>query len=271
MNGFAQRLAQLRKRRRWTQEQLARQLPISFQAVSKWENGQSLPDITQLPKLAALLGVSIDTLLGYMPQDTAATQYKTFYAGSDYYWGLEPSPLCYEILRLKPPVRSWSVLDIGCGEGKDAVFLARNGYTVTAFDIAQTGLDKGRKLAQRHQVSCRFLQADINTFQPDEHYDIIFSSGVLQYLALELRRSCLHDYKTHTKPHGIHVLNVFVQKPFIPAAPDEETPRTLWHSGELAYLYHDWRFHQMTEDIFDCTSGHIPHQHCMDTIIAEKI
>ncbi len=38
----------------------------------------------------------------------------------------------------------------GCGEGKDAVFLARNGYIVTAFDLSETGIEKGKKLAERN-------------------------------------------------------------------------------------------------------------------------
>ena len=43
-------------------------------------------------------------------------------------------------MRIKPPVKPYKVIDIGCGEGKDAVFLARNGYDVTAFDVSEQGL-----------------------------------------------------------------------------------------------------------------------------------
>ena len=48
-------------------------------------------------------------------------------------------------------------MDIGCGEGKDAVFLARNGYKVTAFDIAESGLAKGRELAERNGAYVDFF------------------------------------------------------------------------------------------------------------------
>lgn len=53
-----------------TQEQIAAHVGVSRAAVSKWEKGQSYPDITLLPKLATYFNISIDTLLGYEPQLT---------------------------------------------------------------------------------------------------------------------------------------------------------------------------------------------------------
>ena len=52
-----------------TQEELAEFLGISFQAVSKWETGTTLPDITLLPKLAAFFGVRIDELFSVSHED----------------------------------------------------------------------------------------------------------------------------------------------------------------------------------------------------------
>ena len=45
------------------------------------------------------------------------------------------------------------------GKGKDAVFLARNGYHVSAFDLAETGVEKGRALASQHGVYVDFFTA----------------------------------------------------------------------------------------------------------------
>ena len=89
------------------------------------------------------------------------TDYEKRYGNEAYYWGLQPNELCYEIMKIKPPVKPYRVLEIGCGEGKDAVFLAKNGYLVTAFDAAQTGIDKARSLAKRHGVQIDFFQADV--------------------------------------------------------------------------------------------------------------
>ncbi|MBQ9746531.1 MAG: helix-turn-helix transcriptional regulator [Clostridia bacterium] len=55
----------LRKKRGITQEQLAESIGVSFQAVSKWETGIALPDITLAPILASYFGVSMDTLFDF--------------------------------------------------------------------------------------------------------------------------------------------------------------------------------------------------------------
>ena len=60
---FSNNLKQFRKQKQLSQEQLAEQLGITTQAVSKWECSLSYPDIDLLPQLADLFGVSIDTLL----------------------------------------------------------------------------------------------------------------------------------------------------------------------------------------------------------------
>lgn len=61
---FGQRFARLRKSKGYTQEQIADKVNISYQAVSKWENDISSPDISILGELANILGVTIDELLG---------------------------------------------------------------------------------------------------------------------------------------------------------------------------------------------------------------
>ncbi len=60
---LGQRISTLRKQNELTQDALAEKLGISPQAVSKWENDQTCPDITLLPKLSKVLGVTVDELL----------------------------------------------------------------------------------------------------------------------------------------------------------------------------------------------------------------
>ena len=60
---FADKLIQLRKKSGWSQEELAEQLGVSRQSVSKWEGAQSFPDIEKIVKMSQLFGVSTDYLL----------------------------------------------------------------------------------------------------------------------------------------------------------------------------------------------------------------
>lgn len=165
-----------RKALGYTQQTLAEKLNVSFQAVSKWENGTNYPEMDMLPVLARVLGTSIDSLLGY--KSSVVSDYDKRYNTADYYWGITPNTLCYEIMKLRPPVKPLKVLDIGCGEGKDAVFLARNGYLVTAFDLSEAGIEKGKRLAEKCNTDVDFFKADITDFRVNESYDIIF--GVSQ-------------------------------------------------------------------------------------------
>ncbi len=262
------------KRRRelgLTQNQLAQRLNISFQAVSKWENGTAYPDVATLPNLAAVLNTTIDSLLGY---SGIVTDYDSRYRTEEYYWGLKPNRICYDIMKLLPPVKPYRVLDIGCGEGKDAVFFAKCGYWVTAFDISGPGIEKAKKLAEHNQTNVNFFQADIFDFRPEGEFDIIFSSGMFHFIPETQREELCSSLKNHTATGGINALNVFVRKPFIARAPDsagDGGQRRPWRSGELFGYYHDWLFHICREEIFDCMSGGTPHKHCMDTLIAQKI
>lgn len=65
---LGQKIGSLRREKEWTQEELAEKLGVSAQAVSKWENDVSCPDIMLLPEISKLFGVTVDALLGCEPQ-----------------------------------------------------------------------------------------------------------------------------------------------------------------------------------------------------------
>ena len=256
-----------------TQNELAKSLNISFQAVSKWENDIAYPDVVMLPKLAACLNTTVDALLGY---SGVTTDYDRRYGTKEYYWGLMPNTICYDIMKILPPIKPYRVLDLGCGEGKDAVFFAKCGYDVTAFDVSEQGIEKAKRLAEYNDVQVNFFKADIFDYCPDREYDIIFCSGVLHFISPTERKGLCGRLKQHTAENGINALNLFVNKPFIACPPDStsDEKKNPWYwgcSGELFGYYYDWLFHCCREDIFDCESGGIPHKHCMDTLIAQKM
>ena len=60
---FAEKISSLRRQKNWSQEELAEKLMVTRQAVSKWESGQSMPDLDKIVQLSEALGVSTDYLL----------------------------------------------------------------------------------------------------------------------------------------------------------------------------------------------------------------
>ena len=202
---------------------------------------------------------------------SARTQYEKLYESEDYYWGKEPAEFLEKIIAARPPRRGMKVLDIGCGEGKDAVYMAKKGYTVTAFDLTVSGIEKTLRLAEETGVRINAYVDDINTFETDERFEIIYSSGTLQYLHKDQIQPFFEKIEKMTNPFGLNYFNVFVEKPFIAPAPDWDEEEKLWKPGELFSWYADWRIRYIDETIFDCSSGTEPHQHCMDSILAEKM
>lgn len=200
------------------------------------------------------------------------TPYDQVYAGREFYWGKKPSAMCDRVMGIIEPGAGFrpKLLDLGCGEGRNAVYFAQHGFEVVGLDLSPLGLEKTRGYAAEIGVRVETIHADIVDYQLEGIYDVIFSTGTLHYLPPEMRGQRFQNYKDHTSPDGIHALSVFVEKPFIPRAPDAEENAYLYTSGELMGYYWDWEILYSVEKIFDCMSGGIPHKHAINRIIARR-
>ena len=90
-----------------------------------------------------------------------------------------------------------NVLDVGCGEGRNSVFMAKLGNRVDAFDISAAGIEKARQIAEMEKVSIRFFVCDLADFtlkqyfpgsQKSADYPPHIFSGVLSGSAERLMR-----------------------------------------------------------------------------------
>jgi len=69
-----------------------------------------------------------------------------------------------------------TALDAGCGEGAEAIWLAANGWQVTAADISAEALSRASERARQHGVAperLRWVEADLTTWKPDEDFDLV--------------------------------------------------------------------------------------------------
>lgn len=270
MINVSENLLKLRRECGMTQRELAEKLGVSFQTVSKWERGICYPDISVIPVLAEIFNTTTDIILGYSANELCRTAYSERYKDDSYHWGILPNTFCYTVLEKYPPTRHLKLLEIACGEGRDAVFFSRNGYDVTAYDIVNEGISKTKQLAAFCNTAVNAFTADMLMFEPKEQYDVVYCSRSLQYVPRGMREEFFERYKKRTNPGGIHAFMVMVDKPSVGIAPDEDINVTHFKSGEIFTYYHDWNFLVFEEKDIDCNSSGTPHRHCVNLMMAVK-
>ena len=93
------------------------------------------------------------------------------YATVDYVWKAEPNIF---LAAEASTLQSGRAVDLACGEGRNAVWLAEQGWTATGVDFSTVGLDKGRRLADERGVEVAWICADATTWTPpDDGYDLV--------------------------------------------------------------------------------------------------
>lgn len=131
-----------------------------------------------------------------MPELTTLTEYfDDMYGRHDRFWWTgahrySPDPgdhpaslLAQQTLRLLAERPEGRVLDIGAGEGADAIRLALLGYEVDAVELSPVGAGKIKAFAREAGVKVRVTVGDVRDYVPDGLYDVIICNGVLHYLA----------------------------------------------------------------------------------------
>ena len=93
------------------------------------------------------------------------------YQGESLVWSAEPNRFLVAEVEGLTPGRA---LDVACGEGRNAIWLAEQGWTVTGVDFSEVGLDKARRLAAARGVSVPWELADVTEYTPArEHFDLV--------------------------------------------------------------------------------------------------
>ena len=121
------------------------------------------------------------------------------YAASDLVWSVGPNQFVEDECGGLPPGRA---LDLAAGEGRNAIWLARRGWEVTAVDFSRVALEKGRKLAR--EVAVEWVCADATTWSRTDSCDLV----VIAYLQLaaEERRAAVSRAFGSLRPGGTFLL-----------------------------------------------------------------
>lgn len=128
------------------------------------------------------------------------TDYETFYRDNPV--GLGPQTVGIAKLIAKHVTPGARVLDIGCGQGRDALPLARDGYEVVGVDIAPTGIADMLAVAEREALPVSGIVADLTGFTPEGHFGLLLCDRTLHMLPAPDRAAVLARLVAAVAPGG---------------------------------------------------------------------
>lgn len=143
---------------------------------------------------------------------------------------LSPDPW---LLRAVPFLSTGTALDIACGRGRNALYLAEKGFTVTGVDISDQGLKLLEQEAANRNLTLNLVQLDleVTVSLPQGPFDLISKFFYLQ-------RSLLPIIKDSLRPGGIFVMRSFSQAEGCREAPGN--PDFILNPGELLDVFAAW-------------------------------
>jgi SAM-dependent methyltransferase len=100
---------------------------------------------------------------------TARERWDRRYAGQEMVWSTEPNALFASLVRSLEP---GTALDVACGEGRNGIWLAEQGWRVTAVDFSSVGVARGREIADRRNVTLDWVVANVVDL-PVASYDLV--------------------------------------------------------------------------------------------------
>ena len=162
-----------------------------------------------------------------------------------------------------------NILEIGCGEGQNVLYLAKEGYcNIDAFDLSEHGIAKVKQRCQDTDVTLNAFVADLTTYQFEKQYDMIMSFGTLHFVHKDDWKNFIYRAKEHTAPGGIHIMQIFTDT--VPASADiAPFAIGLAKDGEIRDLYSDWEILQFKSYVFEDEHPDVPkHLHASNKIVA---
>ena len=129
------------------------------------------------------------------------------YEGTTYIYGKEPTAYLKDKLSL---LKKGKALVLAMGEGRNAVYLAENGFDVTGVDLSEVGIEKCARLAEERGVEVNSIVADLTDYDMGtEQYDLItnfyfYDKSILPRVIDSLKPGGMFIFETYSRDHPKH-------------------------------------------------------------------
>ena len=163
------------------------------------------------------------------------------------------------------------ILEAGCGEGQNAIYLAKQGHHVDAFDLSEYGIAKLKHRCELADTQVNAFVADLTAYQFKQHYDMVICFGTLHFVEKNEWRRFIINAKEYTNIGGIHIIQIFTDT--VPASEDiAPFAIGLAKDEELKELYTDWEILQFKSYVFEDEHPNVPkHLHASNKIVDRRI
>ena len=155
------------------------------------------------------------------------------------------NPVHSEVLEAMESLSPGKALDLGCGQGRNALFLAQHGFEVTAVDQNELALEILQSIVEQEDLEMTVGLYDINSAALSQTYDLIVSTVVLMFLQADRIPAIIRNMQDQTNPGGYNLIVCAMDTEDYPC----QVPFSFtFKEGELADYYKDWELIKYNEN-----------------------
>ena len=155
------------------------------------------------------------------------------------------NPVHSEVLEAMQTVQPCKALDLGCGQGRNALFLAQHGFDVTAVDQNELSLEILQSIVEQEDLEMSVGLYDIHSASIGQTYDFIVSTVVLMFLQADRIPTIIKNMQEQTSIGGYNLIVCAMDTEDYPCSVN--FPFT-FKKGELANYYKDWELVKYNEN-----------------------
>lgn len=204
------------------------------------------------------------------------------YASPKFYWGTKPSNLTRNFA---PLANTGPALDLGMGEGRDAIFLAQKGFDVIGVDNSEKGIEKCRSRAEKVGVDVKTKLEDVRHFKIAKNkYTLTLSNNLFQFITKSEAHQVSRNIIDGLRKGGLVIASVLTYddpryKEYKKKTTELEPGTFLMVNGDM-YSFYDYRellelftslrlLYYAEYDYYDTTHGE-GHWHGIAELVAKK-